>query len=63
LEPVTWERTTRIYSEIEDVRLIGISDPNYSRVKELAARHKRTCSKIQYTTFCRSQKDVRKNKD
>ena len=28
----------RIYSEMEDVKLIGISDPNTSRVKELAAR-------------------------
>jgi UDP-N-acetylglucosamine 3-dehydrogenase len=29
----------RIYSEMEDVRLIGISDPNSSRVRELAARY------------------------
>ncbi len=29
----------RIYSEMEDVKLIGISDPNTSGVKELAARY------------------------
>jgi UDP-N-acetylglucosamine 3-dehydrogenase len=33
------ENHVRIYSEMEDVRLIGISDPNSSRVKELAARY------------------------
>ena len=29
----------RIYSEMEDVELIEISDPNTSRIKELAARY------------------------
>lgn len=33
------ENHIRIYSEMEDVRLTGISDPNSSRVKELAARY------------------------
>jgi UDP-N-acetylglucosamine 3-dehydrogenase len=34
------ENHVRICSEMEDVRLIEISDPNSSRVKELAARYK-----------------------
>jgi len=33
------ENHVRIYSEMEDVKLIGISDPNTSRVKGLAARY------------------------
>ncbi|WP_440946660.1 UDP-N-acetylglucosamine 3-dehydrogenase [Methanosarcina sp. T3] len=33
------ENHVRIYSKMEDVKLIGISDPNTSRVKELAARY------------------------
>lgn len=33
------ENHVRIYSEMEDVKLMGISDPNSSRVKELATKY------------------------
>jgi UDP-N-acetylglucosamine 3-dehydrogenase len=33
------ENHVRVYSEMEDVKLMGISDPNTLRVKELATRY------------------------
>ncbi len=43
------KKHVRTYSEMGDVKLIGISYPQY-------LKGKRTCSKIRYTAFCRPQK-------